>query len=73
MKLLNNDYFENMGIGDIRAKVHAGERLTFEDGMRLFECPEPLAVGALAHQVRTRMHGDKAFYEIGRASCRERV
>ncbi|MBI9079049.1 MAG: aminofutalosine synthase MqnE [Pseudodesulfovibrio sp.] len=64
MKLLKNDYYENIGIGDIHAKVLAGERLSREDGIRLFDCPEPLAIGSLAHQVRTRMHGDKAFYVI---------
>lgn len=64
MKLLNNNYFENMGLGEIHAKVQAGERLSFEDGQRLFACPEPLAVGALANTVRTRLHGDKAFYVV---------
>jgi aminodeoxyfutalosine synthase len=64
MKLLKNDYYENIGIGDIRAKVLSGKRLSREDGIRLFDCPEPLAIGSLAHQVRTRMHGDKAFYVI---------
>ncbi|QJB58146.1 aminofutalosine synthase MqnE [Pseudodesulfovibrio sp. zrk46] len=64
MQLLKNDYFDNMGLAEIRAKVEKGERLTFEDGMKLFECPEPLAVGALANMVRTRMHGNKAFYVV---------
>eukprot|EP00831_Metopus_contortus_P039308 TRINITY_DN30823_c0_g1_i1.p1 TRINITY_DN30823_c0_g1~~TRINITY_DN30823_c0_g1_i1.p1 ORF type:complete len:397 (-),score=101.25 TRINITY_DN30823_c0_g1_i1:617-1807(-) len=64
MNLFKNDYFDNMGLADIRAKVETGERLTFEDGVRLFECPEPLAVGALAHLMRTRLHGDKAFYVV---------
>ncbi|MEF2230087.1 MAG: aminofutalosine synthase MqnE [Pseudodesulfovibrio sp.] len=64
MQLLKNDYFTNVGLKEVHAKVRAGERLSFEDGLRLFECPEPLAVGALAHQVRTRMHGDKAFYVV---------
>lgn len=64
MRLLNNDYFNNIGLGDIHAKVTSGERLSLEDGIRLFECPEPLAVGALAHQVRTRLHGAKAFYVV---------
>ena len=66
MKLFKNDYYANMGLADIRAKVAAGERLSFEDGVRLFNCPEPLAVGALAHQVRTRLHGDKAYYVLNR-------
>lgn len=64
MQLLKTDYFENMGLGEISQKVEAGERLSAQDGLRLFECPEPLAVGALAHKVRTRMHGDKAFYVV---------
>lgn len=64
MQLLKGDFFDNMGLGDVYAKVEAGERLSMEDGMRLFECPEPLAVGALAHKVRTRLHGDKAFYVV---------
>lgn len=64
MQIFKSNYFENMELEDIRTKVMAGERLSFEDGMRLFDCPEPLAVGALAHHARTRMHGDKAFYVV---------
>jgi len=64
MRLFNSDYYENMGLADVRDKVEVGERLSFEDGIKLYECPEPLAVGALAHMVRTRLHGDKAFYVV---------
>jgi aminodeoxyfutalosine synthase len=66
MHVLRSDFYENMGLGDIRSKVEAGQRLTVEDGMRLFDCPEPLAVGALANQVRTRLHGRKTFYVVNR-------
>ncbi|ADU63229.1 MAG: aminofutalosine synthase MqnE [Pseudodesulfovibrio sp.] len=66
MQILKSDFFDNMGLGDIRTKVANRERLTFDDGMRLFNCPEPLAVGALAQQVRARLHGDKAFYVVNR-------
>ncbi|EGB16634.1 Radical SAM domain protein [Pseudodesulfovibrio mercurii] len=66
MNLFKSDYFDNMGLADVRDKVEAGERLSFDDGVRLFRCPEPLAVGALAHRVRTRLHGDKAFYVVNR-------
>jgi putative menaquinone biosynthesis protein, SCO4494 family len=66
MNILRSDYYENMGLGDIRTKVEAGERLTMEDGKRLFDCQEPLAVGALANLVRTRLHGKKAFYVVNR-------
>ena len=47
---------------DIYEKVAAGERLTFDDGMRLYETPNLTAVGYLANIVRERWHGDKAFY-----------
>ncbi|MUM76155.1 aminofutalosine synthase MqnE [Pseudodesulfovibrio sp. F-1] len=66
MQIVKSDFFKNMGLGDIRAKIEAGERLSPDDGMRLFDCPEPLAVGALAQRVRTRLHGHKAFYVVNR-------
>ncbi len=47
---------------DIYEKVAAGERLSFDDGMRLYETPNLSAVGWLANIVRERWHGDKAFY-----------
>lgn len=64
MKLLSSDYFDNVGLGEIRTKVAAGERLSFEEGQHLFDCPEPLAVGALATMARTRLHGAKTFYVV---------
>ena len=66
MQLLKNDFFDNMGLKTIHAKVMAGERLSFEDGQRLFACPEPLAVGTLANLARTRLHGDKAYFVVNR-------
>ena len=53
---------ERNGLADIAAKVEAGERLSFEDGVRLYETPDLSSVGALAHAVRTRMHGDIAYF-----------
>lgn len=64
MNILNNDYYHALGLADIRDKVENGERLNFEDGVRLFNCDEPLALGALAHKVRTRLHADKTFYVV---------
>jgi aminodeoxyfutalosine synthase len=66
VRLLKKDFFDNMGLKAIHDKVLAGERLSKEDGLRLFECPEPLAVGTLANLARTRLHGDKAFYVVNR-------
>lgn len=64
--IFNTDFYKELGLADIRRKVTEGERLTMDDGMTLFQCPEPLAVGALANEVRRRMHGDKAFFVANR-------
>lgn len=47
---------------DIYAKVDAGTRLSFEDGVRLYEHPNLTAVGALANIVRERLHGDRTYF-----------
>ncbi len=47
---------------DICEKVEAGERLTFEDGVRLFRSRDLTLIGTLANQVRQRMHGKKVFF-----------
>lgn len=50
---------------DIRKKVEAGERLTFDDGLFLYDPTVPLQeVGSLANWVRERMHGSVAYYNI---------
>src|SRR5436189_2499569 len=50
------------GLADIAAKLDAGERLDLDDGRRLFECPDLLAVGALANRERERRHGGRTYY-----------
>jgi aminodeoxyfutalosine synthase len=47
---------------DIADKLDAGIRLTLEDGVRLFDCPDLLAVGWLANREREKRHGPKTFY-----------
>jgi aminodeoxyfutalosine synthase len=53
---------ERDGLGPIRDKVLAGERLTDDDGVRLFQAVDLPALGALANHVREARHGDLAFY-----------
>ncbi len=43
-------------------KVQAGERLTLEDGRRLFETSDLLGLGFMASRVKERLHGKKVFY-----------
>ena len=50
------------GLLDIRQKLDAGERLTLQDGVRLFECPDTLALGWLANREREKRHGGRTFY-----------
>jgi aminodeoxyfutalosine synthase len=50
------------GLGDILKKVRSDERLSVDDGMRLYQNPDLLAIGYLANIVRERKNGDKAFF-----------
>ncbi|MEN8136028.1 MAG: aminofutalosine synthase MqnE [Thermodesulfobacteriota bacterium] len=50
------------GLGDILGKIRAGERLSTDDGLRLYKSPNLLAVGYLANIVRERLNGDKAYF-----------
>ena len=52
------------GLADLAAKIDAQERLSFDDGVRLFECPDLLAVGHLANRERERRHGKLTYYNF---------
>ncbi|NNK96433.1 MAG: aminofutalosine synthase MqnE [Desulfobacterales bacterium] len=56
------DYLKQAGLVDIYAKVTAAERLTRDDGRKLYSCPDILAIGYLANIVRERLNGDKAYF-----------
>ena len=47
---------------DIERKVRAGERLSFEDGVRLFKTDDIFALGRLANHVRELKNGRNAYY-----------
>jgi aminodeoxyfutalosine synthase len=53
---------EFAGIPEVAEKVAAGERLSFEDGVRLFECPDLPLLGFLAEIVRRKKVGNYAFF-----------
>jgi aminodeoxyfutalosine synthase len=50
------------GLADVADKVEARQRLTFDDGVRLFETPEHLGVGWLANRERERRHGTRTYF-----------
>ncbi len=52
------------GLGDIAQKVLRNERLTYDDGLALYENADLFAVGALANHVRERLHGDATYFNV---------
>src|SRR5512145_3369256 len=52
------------GLGDIAERLDGGGRLDFEDGVRLFECPDLLALGWLANREREKRHGGRTYYNF---------
>ncbi len=51
-------------LADIRAKVTAGERLSFADGMTLEQSADLFTLGELANVVRERKNGNVAYYNV---------
>lgn len=51
---------------DIEEKVRAGERLSADDGRRLYASPDIHTVGELANLVRERRQGRTTFYNVNR-------
>ena len=49
-------------LADIYDKVMADRRLSREDGLRLFQSSDLLAIGFLANLVRERFHGEKTYW-----------
>ena len=53
-----------MTIHDIRAKIDAGRRLSFDDGLFLEEHADLFTLGELANLVRERKNGNVAYYNV---------
>jgi aminodeoxyfutalosine synthase len=53
-----------LGLSEIGAKLDAGERLSFDDGVRLFACPDLHALGWLANREREKRHGGRTYYNF---------
>jgi aminodeoxyfutalosine synthase len=50
------------GLSDVAEKLDAGVRLDLEDGVRLFDTPDLLALGWLANRDRERRHAARTYY-----------
>jgi aminodeoxyfutalosine synthase len=53
-----------LGLGDISEKLNARERLSFDDGVRLFDCADLLALGWLANREREKRHDARTYYNF---------
>ena len=51
---------------ELEAKVNAGERLTREDGIALYESDDLAWLGKLAHHKRTEMNGQRVMFNVNR-------
>jgi aminodeoxyfutalosine synthase len=57
-----NARIRTAGLADIDERLKAGERLDFNDGVRLFACQDLLAVGSLANYEREKRHGSRTYF-----------
>ena len=55
-------WVERSELADIHEKVLAGQRLSRQDGLRLFESQDLLTIGFLANVVRERLHSQKTYW-----------
>lgn len=53
-----------LNVNDIEAKVQTGQRLSFDEGVALYNHPDLEWVGSLANQVRERKYGDRTTYIV---------
>lgn len=51
---------------EIESKVRASERLSFDDGVWLYDCDDLAWLGGLAHEVRTARHADVVYFNVNR-------
>src|SRR6266481_9228464 len=56
---MSNEYLD-----EIRRKVTAEERLSFDDGVFLYEHADVFTLGELANLVRERKNGNFAYYNV---------
>ena len=57
-----DSFVQEAGLGAILDKVRANERLSIEDGVKLYKSDNILALGYMANIVRERLNGNKAYF-----------
>jgi aminodeoxyfutalosine synthase len=75
----DNLRFDDPALQPITEKVFAGQRLSFEDGVALYNSHDLLALGYLANYIREKLHHKRTYFNVNRhinptnvcvASCR---
>jgi aminodeoxyfutalosine synthase len=56
--------FDALGLSDIARKLDRDERLSGDDGVRLFACPDLHALGWLANREREKRHAGRTYYNF---------
>ncbi len=58
--------FVDKDLHQIYEKIQSNTRLTFEDGLKLFQSHDLLGIGKLALLVKEKLHGSKVYYVFNR-------
>ena len=53
-------------VRDVLERALEGQRLSAQDGVRLFESDDISAIGAVANEIRMRINGNRAYYVVNR-------
>jgi Thiamine biosynthesis enzyme ThiH and related uncharacterized enzymes len=62
MMALDTLVLQDKNLSTVANKVIAGERLTLEDGLTLFNSNDLLTIGQLANLVNQRKNGDNVYF-----------
>ncbi len=62
----NRPQIEDPALQPIAEKVFVGERLSFKEGVALFQSSDLLGLGYLAHHVRQKLHGKRTYFNVNR-------
>jgi aminodeoxyfutalosine synthase len=65
-ELLRRELVEDKALIPIAEKILAGKRLSFEDGIRLFETRDILTLGRLADYINRKKNGKLVFFVVNR-------
>ncbi|MFZ0060681.1 MAG: aminofutalosine synthase MqnE [Pyrinomonadaceae bacterium] len=60
------NFSDDSKLVEIAGKVETGERLSFADGLALYETNDLLALGKLADKVRRQKHGLTTYFNVNR-------